>query len=216
MDTTISNEYILLILNCKKYAHKAAHQKATWLPEITSFLPYYHIIGDELLEEDFKFDNHLCILYVRVVDDYISLPKKVLAAFNAIIRTFPECKYILKTDDDQMLSTPDKFFKIITSIIETKKPKVHYAGKIIEVKTPYLSEYGKIHPELPAPLIVYPTKYCNGRFYALSVEAVKSLLQRRNLIEKEFLEDYAVGYYLHPIFKMTAFNIDSDRFFTDF
>ena len=50
-------EFILLIMNCKKYVNKAQFQKQTWLKNIPSFLKYYHVIGDPLLETEYKFDN---------------------------------------------------------------------------------------------------------------------------------------------------------------
>ena len=98
----IEQEYIMLIMNCKKYLKKAEFQKRTWLPNIPSYLKYYHVLGDESLEENYKFDNENNILLVKVADDYNSLPKKVIAAYNAVFETF-NFKYIYKTDDDQIL-----------------------------------------------------------------------------------------------------------------
>ena len=40
----IEQEYIMLIMNCKKYLKKAKFQKMTWLPKIPSYLQYYHVI----------------------------------------------------------------------------------------------------------------------------------------------------------------------------
>jgi hypothetical protein len=208
-------QYILLILNCKNYEYKAAKQRDSWLKEIPDWLAYFHVIGDENIEEDFTFDMESRILYVKTPDDYVSLPKKVIAAYNALAIFFVECKYIFKTDDDQFLTSSDKFFVNMRSLLESKVPKVHYAGQINDIKTPYLSDYGKIHTELPSPLIIYPTKYCSGRFYILSIEAIKALIQRRAAIEKECLEDYAIGYHLHSIFKKTILHIDASKFFTD-
>ena len=37
-------EYILLIMNCEKYAWKADIQKDSWLKTIPSSLPYFHIV----------------------------------------------------------------------------------------------------------------------------------------------------------------------------
>ena len=66
-------DFILLIMNCKKYQKKAIFQKITWLPRIPSYLIYYHVIGDETLDTDFKFDNESRILWLKVADDYNSL-----------------------------------------------------------------------------------------------------------------------------------------------
>ena len=98
----IHQEFIMLIMNCKKYVKKAVFQKMTWLKQIPSYLKYYHVIGDESLDADFKFDNETNTLYVKVADDYNSLPKKVIAAYDAVNKTF-NYNYIFKTDDDQIL-----------------------------------------------------------------------------------------------------------------
>ena len=80
----IEQDFIMLIMNCKKYANKAQFQKNTWLPGIPSFLRYYHVIGDETLDAAFKFDETNNVLWVRVADDYNSLrccPRKAACRF---------------------------------------------------------------------------------------------------------------------------------------
>lgn len=208
----IDQEYIMLIMNCKKYLKKAKIQKMTWLPKLPSYLKYYHVIGDDDLDTEYTFDNDNQILWVKVADDYNSLPKKVIAAYNAINLTF-NFKYIFKTDDDQILVN-DKFIDILKGIT-SKTPRIHYGGYIIDVKQNYLSQYHKIHPELPTYLPILQTQYCSGRFYFLSNEAILNLLCKRNLIEKEYLEDYAIGFYLDSYFKLNILNLTTNKFFTD-
>ena len=101
-------------MNCKKYAKKALFQKMTWLKTIPDTLKYYHVIGEEELSDEFKFDEENRILWVKTADDYNSLPKKVIAAFNAVNVTF-EFKYIFKTDDDQNMINL-KFFDIVKGL----------------------------------------------------------------------------------------------------
>ena len=107
----IEQEFIMLIMNCKKYIKKALFQKRTWLKTIPSYLKYYHVIGDETLESAYKFDNENNILWVKVADDYNSLPKKVISAYEAVYDTF-NLNYLFKTDDDQILVKP-QFFDFI-------------------------------------------------------------------------------------------------------
>jgi len=209
----IDQEFIMLIMNCKKYAKKAVFQKITWLKQIPSFLKYYHVIGEETLDTDFKFDNENNILFVKVADDYNSLPKKVIAAYSAVNQIF-NFKYLFKTDDDQVLVN-NKYFNMLCGLINAKKPVPHYGGYIVDVKQPYLSEYHRIHPELPKRLPLYVTKYCSGRFYFLSSEAILYLLSKRENIEKEYLEDYAVGFNLSPMFKKDMLLIETNKYFTD-
>ena len=209
----IHQEFIMLIMNCKKYVKKALFQKMTWLKQIPSYLKYYHVIGEESLDTDFRFDNETNTLYVKVADDYNSLPKKVVAAYDAINKTF-NYSYIFKTDDDQILVN-NKYFDMLSGLVKVKQPKPHYGGYIVDVKQPYLSEYHRIHPELPQRLPLYVTKYCSGRFYFLSSEAVQDILSKRERVEREFLEDYAIGFNLSPIFKQDILLIATNKYFTD-
>lgn len=209
--------YILLIMNCRVYSYKAQLQRDTWLKTIPSNIHYYHVIGDPKLDTEYSFNEDDRVLSVRTEDDYNSLPKKVISAYSAIHETF-NYNYIFKTDDDQDLINP-RFFEMITNIVSRKQSidQIHYAGNIVHVKTPYLSKYHTIHPELPPNLKIYPTDYCSGRFYLLSALAVEDLLQKRAQIEEEYLEDYAIGFHLKEELKQNSglLHIHTSNFFQD-
>lgn len=208
---------LLLIMNCVKYEYKAAKQRETWLKGLQ--IPYYHVLGNLELEANYKFDEQERILWVKTPDDYNSLPKKVLSAYAAVQQSFPDVQYIFKTDDDQMLQSnnPNKFFDNINKMLERRMQtaKIHYSGNIVDVPKAYLSQYYRIHPELPKELPVYVTKYCSGRFYILSMEAVAYLITKRELIFQEYLEDYAMGMHLHNKYKNPMLHLDTDIFFKD-
>ena len=209
----IKQDYILLIMNCKKYIKKAQHQKNTWLKNIPSYLKYYHVIGDISLTTEYKFDEENLVLWVKTADDYNSLPKKVIASYKAINEVF-EYKYIFKTDDDQMLQN-DKFFDVLVGII-SQSCKIHYGGFIVDIKQPQLSKYHMIHPELPENIPLHATKYCNGRFYFLSYDAVNHLLTKKESIENEYFEDYAIGYNLDKGLKENMLSMNTNHYFKDF
>jgi len=211
--TTRFSEFILLIFNCQKYRFKALKQRETWLKDF-NLMPFFHVIGDPQLTNDYLIDEKEHILYVKVEDDYVSLPKKVISAYEAIQKEYI-FNYIFKTDDDQNL-THNHFINIVKNIVSKNVPKIHYAGEIINVNKPYLSQYCKIHPELPEYLPVLQTQYCSGRFYLLSDLAIQQLIRKKELIDKEYLEDYAIGYHLDPILKKNMFHIQSNKFFIDF
>jgi len=208
---------LLLIMNCVKYEYKAAKQRETWLKGLQ--IPYYHVLGIPELESSYRFDDQERILWVKTPDDYNSLPKKVLSAYAAVQQSFPAIQYIFKTDDDQMLQSnnPNKFFDNINKMLERRMEtaKIHYSGNIVDVPKAYLSQYYRIHPELPKELPVYVTKYCSGRFYILSMEAVAYLITKRELIFQEYLEDYAMGMHLHNRYKNPMVHLDTDIFFKD-
>jgi hypothetical protein len=209
----MEQEFILIILNCKKYKNKALYQKVTWLPSLPDCLSYFHVIGDETIDKDYIFDNETKTLWVKTPDDYVSLPKKVLAAHKAILETY-KFKYLFKTDDDQILVKPTFFANLISTLTKINSTS-HYGGFIVDVKENYLSRYNEIHPELPKNLPLLKTKYCSGRFYFLSKFAVYNLQTRKSFIEKEYLEDYAMGYHLNKMFKENIIHIATNEYFTD-
>ena len=63
----LNQEFILLIMNCKKYTKKAQFQKMTWLKSIPPYLKYYHVIGDENLDSEYKFDDETNTLWVNTI-----------------------------------------------------------------------------------------------------------------------------------------------------
>lgn len=207
------SDFVLLILNCKKYRFKALIQKQTWLKSFT-LMPYFHVIGNPELTTDYTFDTDQHILYVKTDDDYNSLPKKVLSAYEAINKEYV-FKYIFKTDDDQNL-TNIQFLNTIQNILLNNTNKIHYAGQIINVDKPHLSQYHNIHPELPKNLPILQTRYCSGRFYILSELAIQSLLSKKNEIYAEYFEDYAIGIHLEPFLKQNMLNIQTNKYFIDF
>jgi hypothetical protein len=208
----IEQEYIMLIMNCKKYLKKAKFQQMTWLPKIPDYLHYYHVIGDPDLDTRYKFDNENRNLWIKVEDDYNSLPKKVIRAYEAVNETF-NFKYLYKTDDDQILVN-EKFLDVVKGITSNSR-KIHYGGYIVDVKQNHLSQYHKIHPELPKNLLILQTKYCSGRFYFLSKQAITNLISKKVFIENEYFEDYAIGYNLDSYYKFNMINLETNKFFKD-
>jgi hypothetical protein len=94
---------------------------------------------------------------------------------------------------------------------------LHYGGNIVNVNQTYQSQYYRIHEELPKDLLVKATKYCSGRFYFLSYDAINFLVEeKKQLIEAEYLEDYAVGYNLADLYKIDMLPLDTNKYFVDF
>ena len=160
-----------------------------------------------------KVDDEHNILWVKVADDYNSLPNKVISAYEAVYDTF-NFKYLFKTDDDQILVKP-QFFDVIQKLITSMDPPPHYGGYIVDIKTPHISQYYKKHSELPTNLPIYVTKYCSGRFYFLSRSAISNLINKRETIKKEYLEDYAIGFNLDQRFKTNMVSLATNTIFTD-
>jgi hypothetical protein len=201
----IHQDFILLILNCKKYKYKALKQKNSWLKNIPNNLIYFHIIGEETLTNDFKFDNEEQVLYVRTADDYNNLPKKMMMAYYAINNTY-DFKYVFKTDDDEKLIYNKFFDKLIGQFL--CNTQINYGGFIVNIKNDHYSTHHLLHPELPPNLPIRKTIYCSGRFYFMSINAVKDILNKKKLIENEYFEDYAIGFYMDDIYKENMLYIE--------
>lgn len=203
-------EYVLLIMSCQKYKHKALLQKQTWLKTLPDTIQWYHVIGNPDLSESYiNEEEH--ILYVNTKDDYVSLPKKVITSFEYISNKFTNLKYIFKTDDDQQLLIPDFFNTICNKLNHTI---YHYGGFPVNVNT-HISKYYTVHKELPKHLILEKCVYCNGRFYFLSNSAIKDLVFKKPLIQHRIIEDHAIGRYLHPRFKLKIVAFDTKKIFKD-
>ena len=211
----IKEDFILLIMNCQKYKEKADAQKNTWLKELPSTIKYYHVLGNPELKNDFDFDDEERKLWVKTKDDYISLPHKVITAYDAINKTY-DYKYIMKTDDDQQVLPCFHFFSTLTKLFNSPNFVYHYGGFIVDVKIPHISQYYRIHSELPHNLKIEAVKYCTGRFYFLSCTAVQDILTKKKNISNEYLEDYSVGYYMSCYLKKNIFPIKTDIYFKDF
>ena len=216
MQTPIT--HVLLIMNCEKYIFKANYQKETWLSNLP--IPYFHVRGDKQLGKDYVVSLKNRTITVKTGDDYNSLPKKVIAAYQAALEIYPELKYVFKTDDDQVLhvKSPGAFFSSLITMLEkdaTTDSQIHYGGHIVNVRDPHYSMYYKIHPGLPTDLIVHRTRYCSGRFYFLSADALRFLLEKRHCIEEEYLEDYAVGFHLDDKYKTDMKHIMTPILFKD-
>ena len=232
MDITIREKvnkpFVLLILNCEKYRHKAEKQNETWLKAIreNKDIDYFHIIGSKekcaAMSKKHVFDNDKRILYTATNDDYLSLPDKIITAMNAINETY-NYKYIFKTDDDQELIQPN-FFKTIMQLLSIPSngsanasgvSPYHYGGFKISVPDHY-STYYTVHNELPRQLFLKATEYCNGRFYFLSKEAVENLLKKKDDISKQIIEDHAIGLYLDSQYRQKCLGLKTGNYFKDF
>lgn len=209
----ITSDIVLLILNCHAYKNKADQQRATWLKDLPENIRYFHVLGDKAKcgDEDFLFDHQERILYVSTLDDYNSLPSKVIYAIEAVNATF-DYKYIFKTDDDQMLIQPDFLTELPNYLITN--PKHHYGGFIVRVPD-HISQYYTVHDCLPRDLLLKKCIYCNGRFYLLSKPAAENLLTNKNQICEHVIEDHAIGLYLDEKYKHDMLYFDTRLVFKD-
>ena len=208
----ITCDYILIILNCEKYRNKALNQKQQWLHALPKNIKYYHVIGnrEKCKNEPIFIDENERIIYTNTKDDYNSLPSKVITALQGIDLHF-DYKYIFKTDDDQKLIYP-RFFNELPNVIHSNQS--HYGGYNVDVED-HISLYYLVHDCLPRNILLKACKYCNGRFYFLSKDAVVYLLTKKSIIETHIIEDHAIGFNLDEKYKYSMINLNTNEIFID-
>tara|TARA_B100001540_G_scaffold316837_1_gene347788 strand:- start:6975 stop:7655 length:681 start_codon:yes stop_codon:yes gene_type:complete len=216
----IEIDFVFLILNCKKYIYKSDIQKKLWLHKLPPNIKYLHVIGDKTLcnEKDYVFDMSNNKLYINTLDDYVSLPDKVISAIAAINENF-KYKYILKSDDDQKLINETYFLQVIDTL--NKNNNYHYGGGICPMTKDIISNYWAYHASigidngLPKNIFLKKTVYCAGRFYFLSYEVTNELIKKRNEIKKHIIEDHCIGLYIPEKYKINLLNINVNEIFVD-
>jgi len=182
-------DYILLILNCNKYKYKRDLQLKLWTNNLN--ITFFYIVGNDKIDKPYTENN---ILYVNSPDDYKSLPQKVIKAIE-YIDTHYDYKYILKTDDDQMLTDPD-FFKNISNITSG----YDYGGFLVKLEDHY-SKY-----KMDEKIFLKSCSYCSGRFYFLIKDCVSHLLSKHSNFDEYVFEDHSVGLELsdYPNLKINS------------
>ena len=165
-NVSVSDSYykkpFILIISCKQNFKRIDIIKSVWLDFCK--IPYKIVIGDNELDEDYIIKDDY--LYIKVDDDYKSLPLKIKKTFNIISTIYdPDC--IIKIDDDVIIK-----LKYLYNYISTKKSD--YEGNISSL---YI--YNSIH-----------RIYCGGPCYFISKQAIK-LLVNMDIIHRA--EDVCVG-----------------------
>lgn len=202
----ISQDFILLILNCKAYRHKATLQRKLWVNNLPCFIKHFYIIGDETLIDDYMFWEDT--LYVKCKDDYLSLPIKIMSAIKAISKVY-NYKYIFKTDDDQMLVNKNFFTQLCDELVN--RETYDYGGFIVDVKDHY-TEYKS--SQIQKKIKLNACRYANGRFYLLSKKSCDHLLSVSHKFYDYIYEDYSIGYELSNAKDLKIKMLDSQ--FDDF
>lgn len=196
IDMSYTNNVCLLILNCKKYTYKRNIQIHKWLGKFP--LKYwFHIQGDPNINTDFKINEKNHLMYVKVEDNYVSLPKKIYSAIKAINDTYPHITHILKTDDDMDIDI-NKFHYYLPSIVNND-----YGGFINDVPEHLSDHHIQFHKfEIKGELKLEKCKAAictNGRFYFLSKKCMKHIINCKSLFWESLFEDNTIGFALQSL-----------------
>ena len=157
----------------------------------------YYFIGDPSLEEEYRVDEENNVVYLRVADNYESLPMKTYGAVKFTLENFQDQIYgILKTDDDIELDLS----KIYPYLQDHKD--VPYCGITTKITDPNNLSYwhmGKCESEVlnRTPHGVPLAEYCAGGGYYLNLDSMKKIVDSRHMYEGMIFEDASTGYVLN-------------------
>jgi hypothetical protein len=226
MDNSLKDDYILVILSCKKYKDvRRTEQISQFLTDnsVMKGMRWFHVEGNKKLFKNSRNKNKQYIInedenliITNTKDDYLSLAHKTIVAFKAIVDKY-KFKYILKTDDDQRLLVRN-FFPQLDQQIKNKNPD--YLGRIFNMEKKLETYQPAVHKEdgFPEGYIVGDGKpFTNGRFYGLSHRNVSYLVSNKfNQVRKELSEDWAIAKYQHLDHRNNIFTFENMHIFMDY
>jgi hypothetical protein len=164
------------------------------IPEIE----YYYFIGDPSIENEYRVDEKNRIIYLKVPDNYESLPLKTKGILNFYLENFSKSTNgILKTDDDIEIN-PSLVYKMLVENSDKK-----YYGIAVDIINPYESNYhwGKCESENwnQTKVTVPVSKYCAGGGYYINKDHVGSMVKEFSLYECTIFEDVATGTIMNKL-----------------
>jgi hypothetical protein len=181
---------VLLICGCNKYLeylHAAIKrmQHPSWM-----------VVGILGGGKTTSFDEKTSILTVAKPDVYEKLPAKLHAAYVWILKTWPACPGIFKTDEDIIF---DK--ECLAATIHANKQKMYWGltksmcseayVNIQIIATRFIDK--TLRPRHPQAV------YCFGSGYWLNRDVLSLLEQAEQVYEVSSLEDVCTGYVMNSV-----------------
>jgi hypothetical protein len=226
MDNSYKDDYILVILSCKKYRDvRRKGQIKQFLNDnsILKGMRWFHVEGNEALfkhkkykGKDYIVNEKYNIIYTNTGDDYLTLAHKTIMAFKAIYENY-SFKYLIKTDDDQRLIYPKLFDMMHEKFVQLKPD---YVGRIFNMQRKLETYQPRVHKVdgFPEGYIVGDgLPFTNGRLYALSHRNTKDLVENKfEQIKSELSEDWAIAKYQEKEYRTNIFSFETMHVFMDF
>jgi hypothetical protein len=173
-----NTRYVLGVMTCKKYLHKADEQFNKYLQDIHKYpIVYIKFIGDPTIDTEYIYDKDNNLLTLKCEDDYLNLPNKVYSFLKTIIKLFPDVTNIVKMDEDVIVDLPKLF-----DLMERCKDR-QYAGRYIGINSTtsgWLSQKKDVCTEFPelatTPVYLHAMQYCSGCIYFLNRSSVDIII----------------------------------------
>jgi len=199
------NKFFMAILSHKGSTHRDQQKKYLLEANKEKNFFIYYFIGDPSISEEYLVDEDNHIVYVKVPDNYESLPQKTQAAVSFVNDNYlEEINGMIKTDDDIDLDL-EKIYSCLCGNLDKD-----YFGIVTQITNPdNLSSWhmGKCESEIlnRTPVKVPLCTYCGGGGYFLSNKSIDKISQSKEVYVSMIFEDAATGYVLnsfgiYPVF----------------
>jgi hypothetical protein len=192
-----TDKFFMAILSHKGSTHR--DQQRRYLLEANkggNFFIYY-FIGDPSLSEDYSIDEENQIVYLKVPDNYESLPQKTHGAIKFAHTNFKEeIKGMIKTDDDIDINL-DKLYGFLTAY--GSLPYFGITAKITNPDNFSTWHIGKCESEElnRTPVKVPLCEYCAGGGYYLNTGSMEKASESGEIYRSMVFEDAATGFVLN-------------------
>jgi hypothetical protein len=190
------DKFFIAILSHKGSKHREEQRKHL-LETNKGNLIFYYFIGDLSIDSEYKIDEENNIVYLKIPDNYESLPLKTQAAVSFVNENYSKVvKGMIKTDDDIDLDL-EKIYSCLSSHGDEK-----YFGITTQIDNPEnVSTWhmGKCESEIMnrTPVKVPLCTYCGGGGYYLNQESISKISQSKEKYSTMVFEDAATGYVLN-------------------
>lgn len=192
-----SDKFFMAILSHKKSTHRESQRKYLLENNIEGKFFIYYFIGDPSLSEDYKVDEENNVVYLKVPDNYESLPQKTHGAIKFVYENFKnKVRGMIKTDDDIKIDLI-KVYELLIGWGNTP-----YMGITTEITDPnnFSSWHmGKCESEElnRTPFRVPVCKYCGGGGYYLNLDSIEKASSSGEIYKTMIFEDAATGFVLN-------------------
>jgi len=191
----MENKFFIGIIS-HKGSVKRDQQAKVWKETNIQDIEYYYFIGDPRIEDEYKVDEKERIVYLKVPDNYESLPLKTRGILKFYLENFSDStRGILKTDDDIEVN-PLLIHKMLLENLDK-----NYYGLEVNIVNGYESTYhwGKCESEYwnHNSATVPQSKYCAGGGYYIGKENVILMENEFGIYETSIFEDVLTGVILN-------------------
>lgn len=192
--TSQAVESAIMLISCQKNIERIHALRCHLYSKMD--MAYYFVVGDSQMNEEWRLEDD--ILYVKAADNYESLSRKVLKAYE-FFYCCSQFKGVWKLDDDCWINSIEQF-QVLTRWVENKSFQ-HYLGRVNGIvlgRSWHFTKCASSETNTRPYSLAVNAQYCaGGSGYYLSRDALKILFEHTykypDSLFGELYEDVMVG-----------------------